>query len=310
MRSTSQSRKKIAQPAADPQSHHGHHVHEHINKHASPPAVRADYALRIRKSQSEIETMFLSKGTLISSEELSARDTLASVRSEHTLIKFMEQYEKVSEEDRRDHGFPRNLRGEVWTVVHRKTLVKCVLRIASKDRVRTSAFGEFERALSIQRRISHKHVLPIADYFEDSDSLYAVTEFAAKGNLYTVISSKGKLTEAETFRYFWQLCDALHFLQERRIVHRNLRPENMLIGSSDELRLTNFSCCAELPDGKDDLYFRYQAKHVDGLSAALWSTWRPRWSSTILTASVPTSGASVLFFTKCSTASRPSRSPT
>lgn len=80
------------------------------------------------------------------------------------------------------------------------------------------------------------------DTFVDSRNLYQVTELAQVGSLNHYMREKGALP-AETCRfYFANLVIALEFIHSHGIIHRDVKPENILIGGDGYLMLADFGC--------------------------------------------------------------------
>ncbi|KAE8322171.1 hypothetical protein BDV39DRAFT_210018 [Aspergillus sergii] len=92
------------------------------------------------------------------------------------------------------------------------------------------SYGEIDLLHSL-RKYRHQNILNITDVFVDfgSNSFRLVTTFAAEGDLFNVIVSKGKLTQPETRTIFNQLLLAIQFLHEHGWVHRDIKPENILV---------------------------------------------------------------------------------
>jgi len=177
-----------------------------------------------------------------------------------TLLEFLNKYTKISQLDRKKFAISKNLRAEVWLVQDIISNKNYVLKIIEKSnesklRYKSSALVAFEKEISLLRRIEHKNILTIIDFFEDPEKIYVVTENISNCSLFTLIRSKGKLTEQIAYAYFSQVCSALEFLHENNIIHRDLRPETMGISEDFSLKLANFACCAELSDKNEELYF-------------------------------------------------------
>ena len=79
-----------------------------------------------------------------------------------------------------------------------------------------------------------------------------VTELAENGDLFELTNASGPFSEAAAKAIFSQLLDALRSLDERGIVaHRDLKLENVLVGSDGELRVADFNLCARTSGGGD-----------------------------------------------------------
>lgn len=65
-------------------------------------------------------------------------------------------------------------------------------------------------------------------------------EYAAGGELLDHITSRGRLSEAEARKYFRQLISAMDHCHLANVVHRDLKLENLLLNSENNLLLSDF----------------------------------------------------------------------
>ena len=66
-----------------------------------------------------------------------------------------------------------------------------------------------------------------------------VTEFA-HGELFEILEHDGRLPEREVRRIAKQLVLALHYLHSNRIIHRDMKPQNVLVGRGGRIKLCDF----------------------------------------------------------------------
>ena len=95
--------------------------------------------------------------------------------------------------------------------------------------------------------VSHRDIIGLVDYNEDGDKLIIISEYAEGGDLLDKLASIGSLSEAESRGIISRLVDALEYLHDKNIVHRDVQPENIVLRSNDDVRkvaLTNFSLAA------------------------------------------------------------------
>jgi serine/threonine protein kinase len=65
-------------------------------------------------------------------------------------------------------------------------------------------------------------------------------EFPPNGELFQYIVNRGKLSEAEAKLFIWQIFDALGYFHSMGIVHRDVKPENILHDTMGRLKLSDF----------------------------------------------------------------------
>jgi serine/threonine protein kinase len=78
-----------------------------------------------------------------------------------------------------------------------------------------------------------------SDAFETRAEFCVVTEFA-QGELFEVLEDDNCLPEAEVAAIARQLVAALHYLHSHRVIHRDMKPQNILIGARRRVKLCDF----------------------------------------------------------------------
>ncbi|KAM7372904.1 hypothetical protein PAMP_007797 [Pampus punctatissimus] len=104
--------------------------------------------------------------------------------------------------------------------------------------------------LNLLQRLQHPHIVTLIDTYETPSSYALVLEMADQGRLLDYIVSWGNLTEEKVARYLRDVLEALHYLHNCRIVHLDVKPENLLVthSSSDQptVKLTDFGDAVQL----------------------------------------------------------------
>lgn len=89
--------------------------------------------------------------------------------------------------------------------------------------------------------IFYKILSNIPDYsIIGLNNLYLVTEFVPGGDLYSLLQNVGALDEHSAKLYALQVLYALRYLRQNGIIHRDIKPDNILIASNGRLKLTDF----------------------------------------------------------------------
>ena len=65
-------------------------------------------------------------------------------------------------------------------------------------------------------------------------------EYCDKGDLCNYITNKGKLDESEASNFFFQIMNGLEYIHDQGICHRDIKLENILINSSNILKIIDF----------------------------------------------------------------------
>ncbi|XP_064608927.1 serine/threonine-protein kinase DCLK1-like [Liolophura sinensis] len=101
-----------------------------------------------------------------------------------------------------------------------------------------------ENEVSILRRVKHPNIILLVEELDGVDELYLVMEFVRGGDLFDAIASATKYTERDASGMIYNLASALRYLHSLNIVHRDVKPENLLvcehIDGSKSLKLGDF----------------------------------------------------------------------
>eukprot|EP00191_Tetraselmis_sp_GSL018_P004762 CAMPEP_0177602796 /NCGR_PEP_ID=MMETSP0419_2-20121207/15102_1 /TAXON_ID=582737 /ORGANISM="Tetraselmis sp., Strain GSL018" /LENGTH=210 /DNA_ID=CAMNT_0019096389 /DNA_START=439 /DNA_END=1071 /DNA_ORIENTATION=- len=97
--------------------------------------------------------------------------------------------------------------------------------------------------------ICHPHIVKFREYFEDELGFYIVMEKASGKNLLETLIQRDdrKLSEPEVCCIAKQLLDVLGYLEERRIAHRDLKLENIVLNGTDvsDIKVVDFGLAAQ-----------------------------------------------------------------
>ena len=104
------------------------------------------------------------------------------------------------------------------------------------DEKRTKAYSE----VNILKKLKHEHIVRYYGIREWKDSVLIYMEYAERGSLYTLISERGALYEKDVSRYCWQIVQALAYIHEQKIAHRDIKCSNVLLDGYDNCKLSDF----------------------------------------------------------------------
>ncbi|XP_050291317.1 serine/threonine-protein kinase TIO isoform X4 [Quercus robur] len=93
--------------------------------------------------------------------------------------------------------------------------------------------------IEILRKLKHENIIEMLDSFESEQEFCVVTEFA-QGELFEILEDDKCLPEEQVQAIAKQLVRALHYLHSNRIIHRDMKPQNILIGAGSVVKLCDF----------------------------------------------------------------------
>ena len=129
--------------------------------------------------------------------------------------------------------------GKVYKGRKRYTGQIVALKFVSKKGKSKKEIRNLRSEISILRSLNHPNIILMFDCFETDREFCVVTEYA-QGELFQILEDDQRLPEAEVRKIAKQLVQALHYLHSHRIIHRDMKPQNVLIGSHGTVKLCDF----------------------------------------------------------------------
>ncbi|KAJ1421343.1 Serine/threonine-protein kinase, active site [Sesbania bispinosa] len=113
--------------------------------------------------------------------------------------------------------------------------------------IKHKMIDQIKREISIMKLVRHPHVVRLYEVLASRTKIYIVLEYITGGELFDKIVHHGRLSEAESRRYFQQLIDGVDYCHSKGVYHRDLKPENLLLDSQGNIKISDFGLSA-LPE--------------------------------------------------------------
>ena len=89
-------------------------------------------------------------------------------------------------------------------------------------------------------KFNHPHIVKVLETFEENDTAYFAMEFIEGGNLNDFIKNNGDLSDHEALKAILQIGEALSLMHRNKILHLDLKPQNIMRRRNGELVLIDF----------------------------------------------------------------------
>jgi dipeptidyl aminopeptidase/acylaminoacyl peptidase len=108
---------------------------------------------------------------------------------------------------------------------------------------------EFIRRFEVEAQfianLEHPHIVPLYDYWRDANGAFLVMRYLRGGSLRNLLAN-GALSPSEITRIIDQIASALSAAHERSIIHRDIKPDNILLDEAQNVYLADFGIAKEV----------------------------------------------------------------
>jgi serine/threonine-protein kinase len=149
--------------------------------------------------------------------------------------------------------------GEVWLAEHRLLKRPCAMKFVRAELAAEPATAaRFEREVRAVTALTHFNTVRIYDYGRDDDgSFYYVMEYLEGPTLDRLVKDRGPLAPGRAVYLVRQLCGALSEAHAAGMVHRDLKPNNVIVaalgGQRDVAKLLDFGLVQDHTDAPNDV---------------------------------------------------------
>src|SRR3954452_6305758 len=101
-------------------------------------------------------------------------------------------------------------------------------------------FGELLREPRLLASVSHPNIVAVTTAEKQDGVFFIVMEYVPGETLENMIAMRGALDLTRTLDFTCQICNAVDHAHRQGVIHRDLRPANVLVGENDMLKVANF----------------------------------------------------------------------
>jgi len=132
---------------------------------------------------------------------------------------------------------------KVLSAVHSLVKTKVAIKMVEKKKMDEKSTELLAHEISCMEKLAHPHIIRLYEILETTDHIYMVQEMAIAGDLAEKVIMMGNLSEQTSRRYFSQILSAIHYMHENNIIHRDIKPQNVLINAGDVCKIADLGFC-------------------------------------------------------------------
>ncbi|XP_043257057.1 serine/threonine-protein kinase MARK2-like isoform X7 [Colletes gigas] len=164
---------------------------------------------------------------------------------------------------------------------HVPTGKEVAIKIIDKTQLNPNSLQKLFREVRIMKMLDHPNIVKLFQVIETEKTLYLVMEYASGGEVFDYLVLHGRMKEKEARAKFRQIVSAVQYCHQKKIIHRDLKAENLLLDSEMNIKIADFGFSNEFtPGNKLDTFCGsppyaapelFQGKKYDGPEVDVWS---------------------------------------
>lgn len=164
---------------------------------------------------------------------------------------------------------------------HIPTGKEVAIKIIDKTQLNPGSLQKLFREVRIMKNVDHPNIVKLYQVIETEKTLYLVMEYASGGEVFDYLVFHGRMKEKEARAKFRQIVSAVQYCHQKKIIHRDLKAENLLLDAEMVIKIADFGFSNEFtPGNKLDTFCGsppyaapelFQGKKYDGPEVDVWS---------------------------------------
>ena len=128
--------------------------------------------------------------------------------------------------------------GRVWLaedlILNRKVAIKELIRVGDAQT------DDFIKEMQTAAKIEHDNVIKVYQALAEDENIFLVMEYCPSGSVRDLLITSGQMTCGEAVTMAITVCNGLEALHRQKIVHHDIKPENLMIGNDGKIKISDF----------------------------------------------------------------------
>ena len=143
---------------------------------------------------------------------------------------------------------------KVWKAHHKETDKVAAVKEINTERLNKKLLESLASEIAVLQRVNHPHIVNLYETIKrpEKSRIYLVLEYCEGGDLSRFVKKNGRLQEQRVLYFMRQLCSGLKHLRSLNLMHRDLKPQNLLLskpqgeGGDMVLKIADFGFARDL----------------------------------------------------------------
>uniref|UniRef100_A0A8D0U4K6 non-specific serine/threonine protein kinase n=1 Tax=Sus scrofa TaxID=9823 RepID=A0A8D0U4K6_PIG len=123
------------------------------------------------------------------------------------------------------------------------------IKIIDKTQLNPKSLQKLFREVRIMKILNHPNIVKLFEVIETDKTLYLIMEYASGGEVFDYLVAHGRMKEKEARAKFRHIVSAVQYCHQKRILHRDLKAENLLLDADMNIKIANISFSNEFALG-------------------------------------------------------------
>lgn len=140
--------------------------------------------------------------------------------------------------------------GKCSRITHAKTIYVN----ASSENIFAKYRQAFVKEAKMLATLHHPNIVEVMDVFDENNTSYMVMNFVDGKTLQEIVEKNGPMPYPDAINYIAQITNAIAYIHERHILHRDIKPDNIMITADNKAILIDFGSAREFEQDKTQIH--------------------------------------------------------
>lgn len=126
--------------------------------------------------------------------------------------------------------------------------LKVAIKIIDKTKLDEASSKKLFREVRIMKLLNHPHIVKLYEVIDTPDELYLIMEYVKGGEIFDYLVAHGKMKEDVAKKHFIQIVAAVDHCHKLKIIHRDLKAENILLDDKMNVKVADFGFSTQFRD--------------------------------------------------------------